>query len=661
MASLFQTKIDPNFVAQVESKDMQTTWLESEMEKMNFKIGEYKLLTVNEIDDLPQAIDKAADVLEFLRNDILEPALYEKLFNQATAFLSTHVKDIFVKVTQLDAQKTQMITQKDLFLMTTQINHVLPRLYLQSLASGVYLQQLWSSRNKLYNSSAYSKKLEKQGLPSTFGQIRASRKVILDELNELASGIQSPTRHIFYREFMFSQVKPYLDLHKDEDSIATAKDFDQCSRFMMESYTEANRLWCRTAFDVGRTKNEIARRDRKRKYLGEIVQKGFLELSRYCTEDEERIAVVIDILKRIRSCGDPIVGIEIMEQIISNMPADQICRNCDKILTPVCSFPAGVKAFVTIAKKLQDNGMVTEKIYRKLCRHGMQLAKTLVEVQRSAGEEELDKQIGYAPTEQDAISSAWLAVIDQLLLIAAKLWPTDLSKVAAALETIVLVIYPGMDGQIDTIAKYINPNAVLMNQEEQLNAEGQEEEEEEEKEEEILNAFAPKKIKFEDYDPMVLNKRDEDSLVKVLATPLTNLSPWYFEEFLLLSPTLILRKHFTSDYDIQFCTFLANQIVNQPLLKTHEEYIATKDETEKQAKSITDSLLTIVNENSFEFAQTLTCMHNPIYVFEKMGESLICAEARQDIIPALFYGLVRDGYLHEALECIQWWALEMLF
>jgi len=45
------------------------------------------------------------------------------------------------------------------------------------------------------------------------------------------------------------------------------------------------------------------------------------------------------------------------------------------------------------------------------------------------------------------------------LLIAAKIWPTDLTKVYAALETIVLVVYPNMEAdKVEAIAKIIDPN-----------------------------------------------------------------------------------------------------------------------------------------------------------------------------------------------------------
>lgn len=34
------------------------------------------------------------------------------------------------------------------------------------------------------------------------------------------------------------------------------------SIFMLNNYIECNRLWCRTAYDPGRTQKEIIRRDK---------------------------------------------------------------------------------------------------------------------------------------------------------------------------------------------------------------------------------------------------------------------------------------------------------------------------------------------------------------------------------------------------------------
>ena len=76
-------------------------------------------------------------------------------------------------------------------------------MYLKTVAASFYLLQLYNAREKLFANENYAKKLERQGLPSSFGKLRGARRRILDELHEGASGIQSADKHIFFREFLF--------------------------------------------------------------------------------------------------------------------------------------------------------------------------------------------------------------------------------------------------------------------------------------------------------------------------------------------------------------------------------------------------------------------------------------------------------------------------
>ena len=65
------------------------------------------------------------------------------------------------------------------------------------------------------------------------------------------------------------------------------------SNFMLENYIECNRLWCRTAYDPARTKNETTRRDKKRKYLADIISTGLIKLVNYCIYDVKRSDIIV--------------------------------------------------------------------------------------------------------------------------------------------------------------------------------------------------------------------------------------------------------------------------------------------------------------------------------------------------------------------------------
>lgn len=76
--------------------------------------------------------------------------------------------------------------------------------------------------------------------------------MILADLHDLAKGLQCPLRVIFLRRYMFEQMRAHLDLER-EDSSAQEKDYELSSKFMLNMYTEMNRLWMRTQFDPART------------------------------------------------------------------------------------------------------------------------------------------------------------------------------------------------------------------------------------------------------------------------------------------------------------------------------------------------------------------------------------------------------------------------
>ena len=49
---------------------------------------------------------------------------------------------------------------------------------------------------------------------------------------------------------------------------------------------------------------------------------------------------------------------------------------------------------LSILKKLQKSNLVSEKIFRKLCNHGVSLAKIILDTMRNEGEEEMHRIIG---------------------------------------------------------------------------------------------------------------------------------------------------------------------------------------------------------------------------------------------------------------------------
>ena len=65
-------------------------------------------------------------------------------------------------------------------------------------------------------------------------------------------------------------------------------------------------------------------------------------------------------------------------------------------------------------------------------------------------------------------------------------------------------------------------------------------------------------------------------------------------------------------------------------------------------------MYSIINDSPFEFAQIIPCCHNANYVLLilQQNKSQISDEAKKEMAGALFYALIRDGYLMHAYECL---------
>lgn len=121
---------------------------------------------------------------------------------------------------------------------------------------------------------------------------------------------------------------------------------------MLDNYVEENRLWCRTAFDVGRTKGEINRRERKRAFLYEIVKKGFMDLAMHCINDEELNHIVYELLDKVRMCGDSIATSNLLYEITKLYKDKKMAKQINSILKPLCAYATGSRSYIDIVKRL---------------------------------------------------------------------------------------------------------------------------------------------------------------------------------------------------------------------------------------------------------------------------------------------------------------------
>lgn len=128
-------------------------------------------------------------------------------------------------------------------------------------------------------------------------------------------------------------------------------------------------------------------------------------------------------------------------------------------------------------------------------------------------------------------------------------------------------------------------------------------------------------------------------------------------DYLLLAPTVVLRHHMSDEYDVEFCTHVAVAIVNSPLLRDHATYMAAREDVYAAMESIADVMMVIINDRSFEVAQLLQSAHCAKNLYDRLeahrGRRAVSQAAFNQIVPALFYSLLRDGYPEQAGRCIE--------
>lgn len=177
---MFQTKVNPEYMAQIEAKDFQVQCLEEELKEVREKIENFNGVSVSAQEDLEPMLRAAGEVVDHLRTDILEPVHYQKLHEVVTGFLMTSVTQQFKAVSGSEGNaKKALTTTVDLYKLSMACQHVVPRLYLMATAAAVYFSQLSRYRAKLWENADYGAVLRKRGAPSSFSKIRGAKGAIL--------------------------------------------------------------------------------------------------------------------------------------------------------------------------------------------------------------------------------------------------------------------------------------------------------------------------------------------------------------------------------------------------------------------------------------------------------------------------------------------------
>eukprot|EP01088_Endostelium_zonatum_P019476 TRINITY_DN673_c0_g1_i1.p1 TRINITY_DN673_c0_g1~~TRINITY_DN673_c0_g1_i1.p1 ORF type:complete len:837 (+),score=226.35 TRINITY_DN673_c0_g1_i1:338-2512(+) len=152
----------------------------------------------------------------------------------------------------------------------------------------------------------------------------APAKDVLRDLVEMCRGVQHPTRGLFLRNYLSEVTKDKLpDIgseYSDEGGMVGGGDVKDSVHFILQNFTEMNKLWVRMQRQ-GPVKNRNKREDERRD-LRLLVGKNLARLSQLDGVDVQlyQEAVLPKVLDQIVKCDDQIAQQYLIEILISVFP-----------------------------------------------------------------------------------------------------------------------------------------------------------------------------------------------------------------------------------------------------------------------------------------------------------------------------------------------------
>lgn len=234
-------------------------------------------------DDLKGTLTHASDMLRELRTGLLTPKSYYELYMKVLDELR-YLEDYF---TGLQKQGKPVV---ELYEKVQSCGNVLPRLYLLITVAGVYIKSL-----------------------------EAPARDILKDLVEMSKGVQHPMRGLFLRNYL-SQVSrdklPDVGTPYEDEEGGTVQDaYD----FILQNFSEANRLWCRMQQQPTNAQNkDKKRREKERQELRILVGTNLVRLSQLQGVDAATYTehILPRLLEQVVQCKDTLAQAYLMECII---------------------------------------------------------------------------------------------------------------------------------------------------------------------------------------------------------------------------------------------------------------------------------------------------------------------------------------------------------
>jgi vacuolar protein sorting-associated protein 35 len=242
------------------------------------------------------ALKHAALMIFELKTGKLSPQNYYDLYISVTDELR------YLKASLQDEVKRPGKKSYDLYEVVQYSGNILPRLYLLITVGAIYIEA---------------------GLASPM-------KVLVD-LVELCKGVQHPTRGLFLRSYLSQLAKDLLP-DMGSDYYKEASDVEDSIKFIIQNFTEVNRLWVRMQHQ-GPVRDR-ARREQERQNLRMLVGTNLVRLSQLegVKIDIYENTVLPRLLELIIECKDKIAQEYLMDVIIQVFPDEYHLKTLEKFL-----------------------------------------------------------------------------------------------------------------------------------------------------------------------------------------------------------------------------------------------------------------------------------------------------------------------------------------
>ncbi|OMJ24176.1 Vacuolar protein sorting-associated protein 35 [Smittium culicis] len=241
-------------------------------------------------DKVMDTLKHCSSILNELKTSKLSPKLYYELYFSIfdnLQLLVPYLRDLHISGKQHLA---------DLYELVQYAGSVVPRLYLMVTVGSVYI-----SLPSYYRSMSISNSEE---IPVN---------EVLQDMLEMARGIQHPVRGLFLRYYLAQMTKEYLPTSSIQSNFGNV---DDSIHFLLSNFTEMNKLWVRMQHQgLTRDKNK---REEERRDLRTLVGSNLLRLSLLegVSESKYHDVILPSMLSQVVSCKDPLAQEYIMEATI---------------------------------------------------------------------------------------------------------------------------------------------------------------------------------------------------------------------------------------------------------------------------------------------------------------------------------------------------------